>query len=237
MKFTIAHLYYDLMNLYGENANILALKSHLEHHGFKVTITKLSIEDEIDFTKFDLFYIGSGNEESLQLCINHLNQYQKEIKKALENKKYFIITGNALSLFGNYYSHNDNKIKTLQVLDYESQKIDFRIVGEQTLQFTPLKKPIIGFNNRDCILKLVKEKHLFEIIKGTGYVPKSIVEGINKNNFYGTFLLGPILIRNPHFTEYLVKQIMKDRNLKYTYYKDYWEEKAYNEYQKNLLQN
>lgn len=30
MKVKIAHLYYDLMNLYGEQGNIIALKNHLK---------------------------------------------------------------------------------------------------------------------------------------------------------------------------------------------------------------
>ena len=37
-------------------------------------------------------------------------------------------------------------------------------------------------------------------------MPKSNYEGIHKNNFYGTYLLGPILARNPHFIEHLIKE-------------------------------
>ena len=45
----IAHLYYDLMNYYGEQGNVLALKTAIEYAGFKVNIKTLSVDDEIDF--------------------------------------------------------------------------------------------------------------------------------------------------------------------------------------------
>ncbi len=219
----IAHLYYDLMNLYGENGNILALKKHLENHNLKVEIDYLSIEDEINFNNYDFFYLGSGNDEAYNLALNHLKKYQEDIKEAIKNNKFFLATGNSLCLFGE-----------LKILDFTPLKAEFRIVGEQSYNFDKLNKEIIGFQNRDYILRFVKENHLFNVIKGTGYVPKSIVEGIKKNNFYGTFLLGPILIRNPHFTEYLIEQLLNMKKIKYTYYHEKWEEKAYNEYQKNF---
>ena len=220
--FKIAHLYYDLMNLYGESGNILALKKHLENQNLKVTITNLSLNDKIDFNNYDFYYIGSGNDEAYNLTLTHLKQYQQDIKKAIDNNKFFLATGNSLCLFGD-----------LNILDFKPEKCEFRIVGEQTFQYQNLKEEIIGFQNRDYILKFVKEKHLFEVKKGTGYVPKAITEGIKKNNFYGTFLLGPLLIRNPYFNEYLVQEIMTQNNLDYKVYHDKWEEKAYLTYLKN----
>ena len=38
MEINILHLYYDLLNLYGENGNIKALKKHLEEMGVRVNI-------------------------------------------------------------------------------------------------------------------------------------------------------------------------------------------------------
>lgn len=34
------------------------------------------------------------------------------------------------------------------------------------------------------------------------------IEGIQKNHFYGTYLLGPMLILNPYFTKQLLRQMM-----------------------------
>ena len=224
------------MNLYGEHGNILALINHLEAHNVKTIVHYLSIEDSIDFDKYDFFYIGSGSTPSYELVRKNILKYEKEIKKAIMQKKFFLITGNAIDLFGRSYNTLDEKEKkTLDILNYETFETEERIVGEQTYRFSKFDEEIIGFQNRNTVLRYVKEKHLFEVKSGTGYVPKSIVEGIKKNNFYGTYLLGPILIRNPYFTEYLVEQIIKQKNIAYEEYKDKYEIKAYEEYRKNML--
>ena len=41
-KFRVAHLYYDLMNLYGENGNIRFLKKKLDEQGIDSEIYFLS---------------------------------------------------------------------------------------------------------------------------------------------------------------------------------------------------
>ena len=56
----IAHLYYDLMNLYGEHGNILALTKHLEAHKIKTIVHYLSLEDEIDFSKYDILQMNKN---------------------------------------------------------------------------------------------------------------------------------------------------------------------------------
>ena len=61
-------------------------------------------------------------------------------------------------------------------------------------------------------------------------------EGIRDHNFYGTYLLGPILARNPHFTEYLVSKIMASKNLTYHPFELAYETKAYQEYLKNIIE-
>ena len=48
MNIVVGHLYYDLMNLYGDNGNIKVLKYNLEKQGINVTIKKLSLDDKID---------------------------------------------------------------------------------------------------------------------------------------------------------------------------------------------
>lgn len=231
----IAHLYYDLMNLYGENGNVRVLIKHLENQNLKVITHFLTIDDKIDFSKYDIYYIGCGSEENFKLVLQDLKKYKTEIDKAIQSKKFIIATGNALNLFGKYYINlNGNENICLDILDYDSEQTDFRIVGEQVFSFSSIKDKLIGFQNRDSVLRNINETHLFEVNDGTGYLPKSNYEGIRKNNFYGTYLLGPIFARNPHFTEYIVKEILKSKELPYKKVQDKFETKAYLEYLKNI---
>lgn len=233
----IAHLYYDLMNLYGESGNVKSLIKHLENHNVKVISHFLTVDDEIDFKKYDIFYIGSGNRENFGIVREDIIKYQSSIKEALKNKKFFFVTGNGLDLFGSsYHDLTENTYPTLNLLKYESFETDFRIVGESTFQKDGLDNSIIGFQNRFSVLKNVEESNLFEVIEGTGYTPKNSLEGIKHKNFYGTYLLGPVLIRNPYFTEYFVEQILKEKNIHYELFQEEFETKAYEEYQKNIAE-
>lgn len=218
----IAHLYYDLMNYYGEQGNVLALKTAIEYAGFKVNIKTLSVDDEIDFEKYDIFYMGMGTKRNQEIVRKDILKYKDKIENVID-KKMFIMTGNSYELFGKKI---DDK-KCLGVFNFESRTTD-RIVGEQVLKCDIIKETIIGFQNRFSSNN-IKDDYLFEVIKGTGNDSESKVEGIHKNNFFGTYLLGPILIRNPYFKDALLKYIGIDKvNTKLVDYK------AYHEYLKNF---
>ena len=77
MEIKIAHLYYDLMNLYGENGNIKALKTQLEAQDVSVKLSLLTIDDELDFKEYDIVYIGAGTEENQKLVLKHLLKYKE----------------------------------------------------------------------------------------------------------------------------------------------------------------
>lgn len=218
----IAHLYYDLMNYYGEQGNVLALKTAIEYAGFKVNIKTLSVDDEIDFEKYDIFYMGMGTKRNQEIVRKDILKYKDKIENVID-KKMFIMTGNSYELFGKKI---DDK-KCLGVFNFESKATD-RIVGEQVFKSDIIKETIIGFQNRFSSNN-IKDDYLFEVIKGTGNDSESKVEGIHKNNFFGTYLLGPILIRNPYFKDALLKYIGIDKvNTKLVDYK------AYHEYLKNF---
>ncbi|MBE6161631.1 MAG: hypothetical protein E7158_05400 [Firmicutes bacterium] len=228
-KIKIAHLYYDLMNLYGENGNIRALEKYLRAQKLTVEINNLTIGDKIDFDKYDIFYIGSGNDEAFELTLKDIKNYKANIEKNI-NDKMFIITGNALNLFGKIYIKKKEIIPCLDILDFESKEIRKRIVGEQFLRFKKNNCEIIGFENRSSKLVNVKEKYLFHVIQGSG-----TYEGIIHKDFYGTYLLGPILVRNPYFTEYITKRICKKFDIKYIPVNNELEKKAYDKYKTNFL--
>lgn len=218
----IAHLYYDLMNYYGEQGNVLALKTAIEYAGFKVNIKTLSVDDEIDFEKYDIFYMGMGTKRNQEIVRKDILKYKEKIENVID-KKMFIMTGNSYELFGKKI---DDK-KCLGIFNFSSKTTD-RIVGEQIFKSDIIKETIIGFQNRFSSNN-IKDDYLFEVIKGTGNDSESKVEGIHKNNFFGTYLLGPILIRNPYFKDALLKYIGIDKvNTKLVDYK------AYHEYLKNF---
>ena len=96
MIINICYLYYDLLNLYGEIGNIKALTKCFETQKIKVNVDRLSINDNIDFNKYDLIYIGCGTENNLLIALNDLLRYKKEINEYIESNKFIIATGNSI---------------------------------------------------------------------------------------------------------------------------------------------
>ena len=232
MKIVIAHLYYDLMNLYGESGNVRALIKYLEREGIDVVVEFISIGDKFDFTKYDLVYIGSGTEENQILALKDLMKHKDALKCAIENDLFVLATGNSYELFGKSLTLLDGtKIACLNIFDYSAKETDFRIIDEAVFKSSKVSGPLIGFQNHKSVIKDNK-KPMFSVITGTGSYPGSDGEGFNYKNFYGTYLIGPLLIRNPHFTKYLIlKLIGKEINSD----TDFLEEKAYDAYLKNFV--
>ncbi len=216
MKITIAHLYYDLLNLYGESGNVKALKRQLEDQGIDVTIKFVTVGDELKFEDYDFVYLGMGTEENQHLVLKHLITYKKEVKDAIEKKTFFLVTGNSIELFGKaILDKNRKKRKGLGCFKYTAKEEDFRMVDEALMQADFLEKPILGFQNQSSVIR-DNQKPMFRVIKGIGAYPKSEGEGIHYRNFYGTYLIGPILVRNPEFLKYMTKELILSKNPKFT---------------------
>lgn len=57
---------------------------------------------------------------------------------------------------------------------------------------------IVGFKSQFTFAYgEIENEHFMEVEKGIGINPEAKFEGIRKNNFFGTYLTGPILILNP----------------------------------------
>ncbi len=201
MEITIGHLYYDLMNLYGEIGNIKVLTYHLKNQGIKVNIKNLSIDDNINFDELDLIYIGSGTNNNQLLVLNDILKYKEDIHKYYNNNKFFLITGNAIELFGEKIIDIDNNIhEGLKLFDYYTKENKKRIVNEVYIPSLFTKDNILGFNN-----------HFGSIYKDNIKLDNKF---IFNNNFYGTYTLG-LLPRNPSFTKYFIKQLIINKNKKF----------------------
>ncbi len=206
MKITIAHLYYDLLNLCGECGNIRILKKFLEEQGIDVEVKFLTVNEQLNFDEYDFVYIGMGINENLLVANNHLKNYKEEIRKAIENNKYFLCTGNSYELFGNKINDTDS----LGIFDFNSYYLEDKETMEVDAENELIDKNIIGFinktskndNKNNTFLKIKTEDGTFD-------------EGIKYNNFIGTYTLGPILVRNPIILKKLVEDLIFSKNKDY----------------------
>ena len=219
----VLHLYYDLLNIYGENANLRCIKHSLELNGIKVLVDLKSIDDKIDFIDYDIVYIGQGSEDNLFLALKDILKRKKELKDYIESDKCLILTGNSMDLFGKYIKANNEKFDALGIFDYTTEFINERtfknaskdrIVGQIEATTKIINNKIIGFQNRCDINNNVKNP-LFKIDNNFSNDLKSNNEGFTYKNVYATHIIGPLLIRNPYLTDYILRSICKKKNLEY----------------------
>lgn len=208
MKIVIGHLFYDLLNLYGESGNIMALKQALETQGIDVELKNISIDnDKWNLQELDFVYIGTGTENNQKIALEYLKEHKEEIIQVIENNKFFLVTGNAIELFGKYIVDENEKLETLGIFDYYTKRTKNRVVSECVFKFKEIEAKILGFENHQG-KTIESNSPMFTVEKGFGSEENSAKEGYMKDNFYATYLIGPLLVRNPELLEKICRDLI-----------------------------
>lgn len=221
----ILHLYPDLMNLYGDSGNLRVLARRLRDQGEEVTIDRLDPGQTPDFDRYDLLYMGPGTERSQKAALEHLRPHAGALRAALESGTHGLFTGNAASMLGREVVDGDGKSWAgLGLLDFVSREHrDTRYTGDAIVKHPDLAEPLVGFLNK-CEDWEGRVEPLFRTVMGRGDFPAGDGEGFVAGNFLGTHLIGPVLVKNPHFHSWLLRRLL-GRELKPVDYPN--EEKAY----------
>lgn len=205
MQVKLLHLYYDIMNLYGDYGNVVILKKYLEDQGASVILDKKTIGDEINVKEYDFIFIGSGTERSLDRVLLDLSKYKEDIKEYIDEKRILLATGNSFEMFGK----NIDSKEALGIFDFEVKRDKDRTTSDVIYKSQYLKKEVVGFVNKGTRM-YHNMNPFFEVEFGIGENENNDYEGVKYKNFYGTHLSGPVLARNPDFAMTIVAEIMKD---------------------------
>ncbi len=199
-------LYPEICCLFGDKANMRYLEMCLPDAEFIKTpvneMPRFLTED------VDMVYIGSCSESNQERILNRLKDNKRRVEELVNNGVVFLLTGNAFEIMGNYIeTPNGERIEALGIVDfYAKRTIPKRNNSLFLGKFQDID--IVGYTSRFSHAYDIKEGDSFvSVTKGYGSCIDSKIEGIRKNNLFGTYLLGPFLIQNPLFTEYLIKQL------------------------------
>lgn len=202
-------LFPELCNLYGDSGNVLYLEKNF---GTK-NIVKTSFLDTPYFVnnEVDFIYLGPMSEKNSKNILNKLKPYKSRINDLINQNVVFLFTGNACELLGKRITFNDEEtLEGLNIFNIDTYfNRDNRYNSLFLGNFPNEKHIIVGYKSQNDKMN-VKDDPLFTVIKEK---VKTENEGIRKNNFFGTNLLGPILILNPYFTKYLFSLIGYNKKL------------------------
>lgn len=205
----ILHLYYDIMNLYGDNGNVRFLEKALKDQKQEVEITRKTLTDTLDdLDQYDIIYCGSSTERRRTACLKHLLPYKDLLKKAYESDKVFLFTGNSYEMMGKTIETPEGTLEGIGLFDFKTvEQAETRYTSDVIVTCEEIKEKSVGFINK-CSKLLDNDHPLFRIVGKVGNT-NSEQDGIHLRNFFGTQLIGPLLIKNPYFARYFIKTVFK----------------------------
>lgn len=203
----ILHLYHDLMNLYGDYANISALCRILDTNGIEYTLDKQSLGFELNLSDYDFIFVGSGTEQNQKLALEHLKEHKEELKQYINDGKFALFTGNSFEMLGKSINSFLGEYEGLGIFDFTTaEQNKTRNTADAIFKFEGLEE-LVGFVNKCSKTEGIKTP-LFTVERGLGNTDGDNTEGIIFNNFYGTHLTGPVLVKNPHFLKYIASKLV-----------------------------
>lgn len=210
-EINIAHLYPELLNIYGDKGNIYAIQKRCEWRGIGINLHEISVGDEIDPELFDIYFMGGGQDKQQIDVARELQKRKIQLKEAAEDGAVFLTICGGYQLLGHYYKpHDGDKLEGISILDAYTVAGNTRYIGNVTIKTDFLEpQTLVGFENHSGLTYLEGDtKPLGEMVVGNGNNGKDKLEGARYKNVFGTYLHGSLLPKNPHFTDYLIEQAL-----------------------------
>lgn len=214
LKLSLAYLYPELLNIYGDYGNVLTIKNRCEWRNIEVEITRINIGDEIDPEKYDFYFIGGGQDKQQIEVSRELQRQRNLLHDAMNSDAVFLGICGGYQLFGKYYQpHKGARLLGIGLLDAYTVAGNTRFIGNVTAktEFT-IPKTLVGFENHSGLTYLQGETKPLAIVEtGAGNNGEDKTEGARFKNVFGTYLHGSFLPKNPHFADYLIKLALEKR--------------------------
>ncbi len=209
MKITIGHLYPDLLNLYGDRGNIQCMKKRLEWRGIEASVKEFSMTDPIDFAGLDIVLLGGGSDREQMLVCRRLQEIKKDFQDYVEDGGSVLAVCGGYQLLGHYYDTDEGRIEGLSLVDLYTRQGSPRLISNIVIENEQFPFPITGFENHGGRTYINDNRPLGKVSFGFGNNGEDHEEGVLYKNVVGTYLHGPLLPKNPHVCDYLLKNALE----------------------------
>ncbi len=213
-KLVIGHFYPDLLNLYGDRGNVLALMRRAELRGIEVEVRRISIGDDVKNGDIDIGFIGGGQDSEQNIMAHDMKNVKGEvIKQMIEDGVVFLTVCGGYQMLGKYYEeHDGTRIECLGALPHYTKAEKNRFINDTIYEIeTDGKKiKVAGFENHSGRTFLGEgEQPFMKVLKGHGNNGQDGFEGAHYKNTYGTYSHGSFLPKNPVITDMLLSIALK----------------------------
>ncbi len=213
MELTVLHLYPDVMNLYGEYANLKVLCRHLSSLGVEVTVRVAEADDKICFDDAGLIYMGCGTERMQKFIMERLRSEGDSLKAAAERGAVVLFTGSAMEILGASVTDSEGTVyPALGLADFTTVETEKRIT-EDVIALTDLTgDPVAGFMNKCSLTSGIDTPLFSKLMLGFGNEKELGAEGYRKGNILATHITGPVLVKNPSLIDAVIRLLAKNRD-------------------------
>lgn len=209
----IAHLYPDMLNLYGDRGNIIVLTGRMRARGIDVQTEQITMGKAFNADDYDIFFIGGGQDFEQDVLLDDLTKGKDvQINKAIHSGRVMLAICGGYQMLGKYYKTYDGKIlQYMGALDFYTEGREERMIGNYAYK-TKEGIEVVGFENHSGRTYLGKDTEpLGRVIKGYGNNGEDGTEGVRFLNTFGTYSHGPVLPKNPQLADLLISKALENK--------------------------
>lgn len=199
-------LFPEVANLYGDLQNA----EYLRRCCADIEIVETTLKDTPCFLSEEiaLVYMGSVTEEGQRLARDVLLPHKDAIRARIEAGQLFLITGNAMDVFGeDIFITDDGSTEAMLGLFPLHAKYQMMKRCNALYLGSFGERDIVGFKSLFG-LSYGEAEPLFTTARGYGRNKENPVpEGVRDHRFFATHLTGPLLILNPPFAKYILSEM------------------------------
>jgi len=217
----VCWMYPDVLDLYGDNGNMMVLRKRCINRGIEFILETCSLSEEKDLSEYDLVYIGGGDAHEQLSVIPDLLSRKENIQKALNENTFVFMNGDSFQLFGDYFITEDSqKVDGLHFYDYytESGTDQTRCVGNIVVDadLDGIQTKIVGFENHGSQTRNVS-KPLGKVLSGYGNSFEAGSEGFYDGKVLGTYVHGPLFPKNSVLADFIITKALQKRHPDFKY--------------------
>ncbi len=216
MVLKIGHLYPTLMSVAADRGNLFSIEKRCKWRGIGVEVDQIYVKQTPDFNKYDLLLFHGGADREMELASHDIQAKAPSLKDAVEANTTVLCVCAGYQLLGHYYKPFEGpELKGVGVLDMYTEAGGTRFMTHMALECDldgQGKKILVGYENHSGRTYLgEKARPLGKVLAGWGNNDKDKVEGATYKNVFGTYLHGPVLPKNPWFTDLLIQRGLEKR--------------------------
>ena len=206
----ICHLYYDILNLYGDNGNIRTMEKRLDWRGIGSKVSRVTFGPVPEDNDYDIIFIGGGQDFEQEILVKDLFEYKADwLKAEIEKCTVILAICGGYQMLGKYYEAADGtKVDFLGGINVYTTANDKSMIGNFIYEYTGADGqtfPVVGFENHNGQTWLGDGvSPMGKIVKGFGNNGEDKTEGARYNNVFATYSHGPLLPKNARLADELL---------------------------------